>query len=606
MDMRSYTTPHGAWVVLGGIHLLNGIAPRRPDDPIVLIRVAPQEVCVPSTTVVIHWDTLGTCLVTALTSQGTPLATGRIDGSALFPDGIAGPAVRTMIGEAAAPGLVPLCYLAEHPGGYHAYAQIHFSPQDACFLRTTREPVGAGLVEELRWLNPALSAHADSALRLNNHRRYFHTHFPGTELEYKYNITPRADIWTSAVTLLKALREGELPDCRPEYRNELQINYFDNHLFDVTGPDSELGYASFIPTIDGRHVLKRKWCTEDTFARREEIAVIDVAPDGLQDYLRAELGLQVRAMPPFRRVRYDIQCESMRTGHVYGIFFDHCSLLEAPDVVLAQCEMEYLRSRSLLNRDQDEVLVEMDRISLWLQDHLTQRGLTKQRTFYSKRTFLREVLAARPELAPGDSPCPLQPEATSMSDALPAQTADSEPHAAAALPATANGSNGQGVTHLTWPRMEELVSRIAVAIRDDGAPQTLIAVLRGGGIPAVWLSHQLGLRDVRGVEVTHTVDDSTNAAKTAQPVAVNPASLGDVTGRDVLIMDDVAGTGHTLAAAARLATDAGARRVRTAVCVVNEDNWTGRLPAEATVTYIGTITHGWVVFPWEGNDEHEH
>ncbi|MDP4511758.1 phosphoribosyltransferase [Nonomuraea turcica] len=154
--------------------------------------------------------------------------------------------------------------------------------------------------------------------------------------------------------------------------------------------------------------------------------------------------------------------------------------------------------------------------------------------------------------------------------------------------------------------MEELVSRIAEAVGADSAPQTLVAVLRGGAIPAVMLAHQLRLRDLRAVEVTHTADDSTNAAKTAQPVAVNPASLGDLAGRDVLIVDDVAGMGHTLAAAGGLVADAGASRVRTAVCVVNEDNWEGRLPAEAAVTYIGTITHGWVVFPWEGNDEHEH
>jgi hypothetical protein len=38
----------GGWVVLGGIRLLNQTAPRRPDEPIVLVRVAPQEVCLPS------------------------------------------------------------------------------------------------------------------------------------------------------------------------------------------------------------------------------------------------------------------------------------------------------------------------------------------------------------------------------------------------------------------------------------------------------------------------------------------------------------------------------------------------------------------------------
>jgi len=163
---------------------------------------------------------------------------------------------------------------------------------------------------------------------------------------------------------------------------------------------------------------------------------------------------------------------------------------------------------------------------------------------------------------------------------------------------------GRRVAHLTWPRMEELVDRITEQVGRDGAPEILVAILRGGAIPAVWLSHRLGLRDVRAVEVVHTLDDNVHAAKTPEPVAVNPASLGDLAGRDVLIVDDVAGTGQTLAAAASLAAQAGAARVRTAVCVVNEDNWVDRLPAEAVMTYIGTSTRGWVVFPWENNVEH--
>ncbi|WP_406498319.1 hypothetical protein OG936_27830 [Streptomyces sp. NBC_00846] len=72
-------------------------------------------------------------------------------------------------------------------------------------------------------------------------------------------------------------------------------------------------------------------------------------------------------MPPFQRVRYDVQCESMRTGHVYGIFFDRCSLLTAPEVLLSQCELEYRRSRSVLDHDADEVLREMERIDDWLR-----------------------------------------------------------------------------------------------------------------------------------------------------------------------------------------------------------------------------------------------
>lgn len=161
----------------------------------------------------------------------------------------------------------------------------------------------------------------------------------------------------------------------------------------------------------------------------------------------------------------------------------------------------------------------------------------------------------------------------------------------------------RAVIHLTWPQVGELIERIAQQADDDGAPQTLVAVLRGGAIPSVWLSHHLQVRDVRAVEVTHTADDSPYAAKTPEPVAVNPASLGDLVGRDVLIVDDVAGSGQTLATVVRLVAQAGAGRVRTAVCAVNSDNWAGPQLAGATITYIGQTINGWVIFPWEATDE---
>ncbi|WP_326681665.1 hypothetical protein [Streptomyces sp. NBC_01237] len=396
--MRDDGTGAGAgWVVLGGVHLLNRSAPARDEDTIVLVRVPELEVCRPATTVTVSWQTLGLCPVDVRTADGTPLASGVVDGAALWSHAMPGPALRQLVGTA--PGLVPLCYLARYPGGFHVYAQIRFHPEDACFVRTTQEPVGAGPVEELRWLRPALTAHSDHGRALNNHRRYFRTHLSGTELEVKYTLDPAPDIWTASMSLLKALRNGELEGCRPEYRDEFQINHTENHLFDVTGPDEEIGYASFIPTVTAGHVLKRKWYTEDAFARREELTPgIDVRPDGFEAYLRDELGLEVAPLPAFARVRYDIQCESMGTGHIFGIFFDRCSLLAAPDIVLSQCELEYLRSRSVLDTTHDELLAEMERITRWLGDYLAARGLATERTYYSKRTFLRDVVARRPDL----------------------------------------------------------------------------------------------------------------------------------------------------------------------------------------------------------------
>ncbi|WP_416971646.1 hypothetical protein [Streptomyces sp. 4F14] len=399
MTRENRTT--GAWLVLGGIHLLNQTALRRQDEPIVLIRVIPQAIYSPSTTVVIRWDTLGACPATAHRTGCDQPAKAMVEGCDLFPDAIAGTALRALVGTSAALSLVPLCYLEEHPnGGYHAYAQIRFHPEDACFLRTTREPVGHGPVDTLNWLDPVLSAHAESSRALNNHLRYFRTYFAGTELEYKYTLAPAPDIWAASVELLKTLRDGQLEGCRPEYRGEFEIHYTENHLFEVTGPEEEAGYASFIPTVSAGYVLKRKWFTRDAFARREALrSGIDVSPDGFEEYLSTQLGLRVHPLPPFQRVRYDVQCESMRTGHVFGVFFDRSSLVSAPEVTLSQCELEYRRSRGVLGHDENEIIHEMDRINAWLRTYLAEHGWATHHTYYSKLSFLRDTVAARPELA---------------------------------------------------------------------------------------------------------------------------------------------------------------------------------------------------------------
>ncbi|MFF2119307.1 phosphoribosyltransferase family protein [Kitasatospora sp. NPDC058184] len=173
----------------------------------------------------------------------------------------------------------------------------------------------------------------------------------------------------------------------------------------------------------------------------------------------------------------------------------------------------------------------------------------------------------------------------------------------ATAPASPDGAAapGSSIRHLDWDDVQAQAARIAAAIRTDGVPQTVVAVVRGGMVPAVLLAHQLGVRDVRALEVTHTVDDSANAAKTTEPMVRNPASLGGIDGLDVLVVDDVVGTGQALASAVRIVEQAGAARVRSAVLVVNEANWTGGRPPGETVTWIGETVRGWVVFPWEAS-----
>jgi hypothetical protein len=408
------TTTHAAgaarsaWLVLGGLHLLNGTAPLTETDPIVMVPLrTPAERDFPSNTVVLTWAELGTVELISRDLAGTRSYTARAEGTELFPSMLPGAALTEAVaavstdGRAAGP-LVPLFYVSSQEDEAHIHSQIRFLAEDACFVRISEKPLPAAGVGELGWLPRALRLHAEHFLFLNNHQRYYRKCFPGKELEYKYTLTPPVDAWTLTVELYRAVRGGALPGYLMEYRDEFQAWDYLNHLFEVTGPgDEERGYVSFIPTTDGKHLLKRKWYLEDSFERRESHTYgLSVQDDGgFERYIGEELKVAAVRLPSFRRVRYDINFESARTGHIYGIFFDHCSLVEDRDVTLNQCELEYLRSRVVVECDEADITKEMQEIAFWLEAFLYERGLSSERGVYSKRTFLRDAVAARPELA---------------------------------------------------------------------------------------------------------------------------------------------------------------------------------------------------------------
>ncbi|WP_328915061.1 MULTISPECIES: hypothetical protein [unclassified Streptomyces] len=394
-------TVDSAWLVLGGLHHLNGSAPVSGTDPVVVVPLgaAPHE-HFPQNTVVLDWAGLGEVELRGRGAGRAALA--KVHGADLFPDMLPGPVLTELAGGGPGP-LVPLFHVAvrhtDEGARAHVHGQIRFTAEDACFIRITPEPLAVSAVEELDWLPEAVRLHAEKALFLNNHQRYYRKCFAGQEMEYKYTLRPPVDIWTATVELYRRLRAGGLPGYVMEYRDEFQAWDYTNHLYQVTAPEPDRGYVSFIPTTDGRNLVKRKWYTADTFSRRESHTYGVDAEDGFDAYVRDELKVVSTRLPSFRRVRYDVNFESTRTGHVYGIFFDHVSLIDAPDVVLSQCELEYLRSRTAVEPDAGAVLTEIDEIARWLEAYLGEHGLNNERGYYSKLTFLLDSVAARPELA---------------------------------------------------------------------------------------------------------------------------------------------------------------------------------------------------------------
>ncbi|MFC9585823.1 phosphoribosyltransferase [Streptomyces yangpuensis] len=166
-------------------------------------------------------------------------------------------------------------------------------------------------------------------------------------------------------------------------------------------------------------------------------------------------------------------------------------------------------------------------------------------------------------------------------------------------PTPSEGPDTTEPLYLSWEEIGLATATLAQQTAAAGVPQAVVGIVRGGLIPAVWIAHRLGVHDVRTIEVTRTTSDDINAAKAPLPTLRNPASLGDLTGLDVLLVDDIAGSGTTLAHTARIVQELGPARVRTAVLAVNRANWPAGPEPHHRIDHIARQTATWVVFPWE-------
>lgn len=78
-------------------------------------------------------------------------------------------------------------------------------------------------------------------------------------------------------------------------------------------------------------------------------------------------------------------------------------------------------------------------------------------------------------------------------------------------------------------------------------------------------------------------------------------NLSKIRGKKVLIVDDILGSGATIRKIKEEVKKWEPEELRTAICVVNEQNWekSNRSNYNAEIEYIGKAVRGWVVFPWE-------
>jgi hypoxanthine phosphoribosyltransferase len=156
---------------------------------------------------------------------------------------------------------------------------------------------------------------------------------------------------------------------------------------------------------------------------------------------------------------------------------------------------------------------------------------------------------------------------------------------------------------ITEAQIQERVRQLGRQIEADyhGKPLTIVAVLTGSLILLADLIRQIHLP----LRVALLQASSYKGARvTAAPLVVNETFVPDVAGRDVLLLDDILDTGHTLATLVRRMSERDARSVRTAVLLRK----VGRQQVHLEPDYCGfTIPDAFVVgYGLDYNDDYRH
>ena len=142
---------------------------------------------------------------------------------------------------------------------------------------------------------------------------------------------------------------------------------------------------------------------------------------------------------------------------------------------------------------------------------------------------------------------------------------------------------------LTWEQFGEASRALAERIHDDGfRPDIILAIARGGLLVAGALGYALSVKNLytMNVEYYTGVDERLDVPMILPPIP-DPSFLANA---QVLIADDVADTGHTLAAVMQFCTGKVAE-VRSAVLYEKPRS-------VVKCEYTWRATELWIEFPW--------
>ncbi|MCI4330911.1 MAG: phosphoribosyltransferase [Thermoplasmata archaeon] len=143
-----------------------------------------------------------------------------------------------------------------------------------------------------------------------------------------------------------------------------------------------------------------------------------------------------------------------------------------------------------------------------------------------------------------------------------------------------------------WDDADRWADFLAEQVTRAGrVPETLVALTRGGWVPARLLADRLGLKRIVSLRAQHWGVTATPSGK----AELTEGLSGPVEGQTVLVVDDITDTGESLELATAHVASHGARRVESATCLhISHSRFVPTYHAET----IDRDHWVWVVFPW--------
>jgi hypoxanthine phosphoribosyltransferase len=147
---------------------------------------------------------------------------------------------------------------------------------------------------------------------------------------------------------------------------------------------------------------------------------------------------------------------------------------------------------------------------------------------------------------------------------------------------------------LTWEDVDRLIDHLIPQFQT--AFEAMVIITRGGIVPGGMLSESLNIQNVLTAAVDFPFEAERQAAKLlAWPEFIQFPDDSLLVGKQVLVVDDVWGSGRTITAVKNRVSAAGGHPL---TCVLHFNPYRS-LFMQAQPDYYAAITDAHIIYPWE-------